>query len=117
MRILIVDDDAAFRNSLKSDLTQMGHEVSAAVGLESALDAVLQTAFRAAIVDAHLPYGETRRLITMLQSCGTSVLLLAEQDSTTGLAHPTGYASVCTLMKPVGVVELERSLYRLLECC
>ena len=78
---------------------------------------MLQTAFRAAIVDAHLSYGETRRLITALQSCGTSVLLLAEQDTTTGLARPTDCVHVFTLMKPVGVVELERSLYRLLDGC
>lgn len=117
MRILIVDDDTAFRNSLEKDLAQMGHDVSAAGGLESALDAILQTTFRAAIVDAHLPYGETQRLITLFHSCGTPVLLLAEQDTTTGLARPIGCASDLTLMKPVGVVELERSLYRLLEGC
>jgi DNA-binding response OmpR family regulator len=114
MSVLIVDDDAAFRNVLKNNLRQMGYVVYAAAGFESALDAMLKATHRVAIVDAHLPFGEARRLLALFRHCAVPVLLFVERDAVTGAGRPTECEGELILMKPVGVVELERNLRRLL---
>jgi DNA-binding response OmpR family regulator len=115
MVVLIVDDDAAFREVLKSSLQQMGYIAYVAVGLESALEALLQATHRVALVDAHLPYGETQRLLALLRHCGIPVLLFVEREAATGAARPIACQGDLILMKPVGVVELERSVQKLLK--
>ncbi len=115
MAVLIIDDDASFREDLKRSLQQMGYVAHTAVGLESALDAMLQTPQRIAMIDAHLPYGETPFLLTLFRQCGIPVLLFVEREAATGAPRPTTCQGDLTLMKPVGVVELERSLQRLLK--
>ena len=53
--ILIVDDEAAIRQGLTAVLTRDGHQVTAASGVDEALEALASGAFEAAIVDIRMP--------------------------------------------------------------
>lgn len=110
MSVLIVDDDAAFRQALENDLRQSGYAVRAVAGLDSALHAMLQANHRAAIVDAHLPYSELKALVMLFRRCAIPVVLLMEQDAMTGEAKPVALRGDITLIKPVGAVELRHCL-------
>ncbi|RDS82233.1 response regulator [Dyella monticola] len=110
MSVLIVDDDAVFRQALEQDLQRSGYAVCAASGLDSALNAMLLADHRVAIVDAHLPYREVKALISLFRRCAIPIVLLLEQDAATGSAKPIAFRGDITLIKPVGVVELRHCL-------
>jgi DNA-binding response OmpR family regulator len=114
MTILIVDDDAGFREALKHDLRCMGYTVHAAIGLESMLDALLHATHHVALVDAHLPYGESRRICTALRHCAIPVALLVERDAASGMPRAADVECGHVLIKPIGLVELQRCVEQLL---
>lgn len=114
MTILIVDDDARFREALKHDLRCMGYTVHAVIGLESMLDALLHATHHVALVDAHLPYGETRRICTALRHCAIPVALVVEREAESGAPRAAEVEYDHVLVKPVGLVELQRCVEQLL---
>lgn len=110
MPVLIIDDDTAFRIALERDLQQSGYTVYAAAGFESMVDVLLKVTPRAAIVDAHLPFGESRQAAMVLHCCGVPVLLLKERDSPVDRWQIASVESDVTLSKPLGLVDLDRCL-------
>lgn len=113
MPVLIIDDDTAFRTALEHDLRQSGYTVYASVGFESMVDVLLKVTPRAAIVDAHLPYGESRRAVMVLRRCGVPVVLLGERGAPVDRWQSEGVTGEVTLTKPVGLVDLDRCLRHL----
>lgn len=113
MSVLIIDDDASFRDALESDLRGMGYTVYIAAGFDSMVDVVLKATPGLAIVDAHLPHGESRQVITVLKRCGIPVVLLCERDVPKDRWEDTELAGDVTLTKPIGLVELDRHLQQL----
>ncbi|HEY4090939.1 MAG TPA: response regulator [Luteibacter sp.] len=114
MTILIVDDDMAFRDALERDLRRTGYGVCAAAGLASALEALLQATHRIALVNAHLPYGETRQIVAVLRRCAIPVVLLVERDAESGEPRANDTEGDRVLIKPTGLVELQRCMEQLL---
>lgn len=113
MAILIVDDDVGFRDALERDLRRTGYGVHAAGGLESALAALLQASHRIALIDAHLPYGETRQIRAVLRHCAIPVILLVERDAASGEPRGIDAQGDRMLVKPTGLVELQRCMEQL----
>jgi DNA-binding response OmpR family regulator len=110
MPVLIIDDDTAFRLALEHDLQQSGYTVYATAGFESMVDVLLKVTPRVAIVDAHLPYGESRQAVMALHCCSVPVVLLTERDAPVDRWQIESVASDVTLSKPVGLVDLDRYL-------
>ncbi|HVN99913.1 MAG TPA: response regulator transcription factor [Steroidobacteraceae bacterium] len=82
MRILVVEDEAALRESLKHDLVAAGHAVDAAADGEEGLYAALEYPIDVAIIDLGLPKMSGLELIRRLRSAGKSfgVLVLTARD-------------------------------------
>ena len=82
MRILVVEDEAALRESLKHDLTAAGHAVDAAADGEEGLYAALEYPIDVAIIDLGLPKMSGLELIRRLRSAGKNfgVLVLTARD-------------------------------------
>jgi two-component system response regulator RegA len=111
-RILLVDDDAAFRGVLTRALEKRGHAVTAVEDYDSVLPAARRERFSHVLLDLML--GETSALPLVRE-------LLALQPDT-HLVMLTGYASIATtvqalkdgaanyLAKPVGVSEVLAAL-------
>jgi DNA-binding response OmpR family regulator len=113
MPVLIIDDDAAFRAALERDLRQSGYTVYVSAGFESMVEVLLKATPRTAIVDAHLPYGESRQAVRVLHRCGIPVVLLNERDAPVDRWEGATIRGDATLTKPVGLVELEQHLRQL----
>lgn len=113
MPILIIDDDTVFRSALEHDLLLCGYTVYAAAGFESMVDVLLKVTPCTAIVDAHLPYGESRQALTVLHRCGVPVVVLTERDAPVDRWQVESVASDVTLNKPVGLIDLDRCLRQL----
>lgn len=113
MPVLIIDDDAAFRSALERDLRQCGYTVHVSAGFESMVNILLKVAPRAAIVDAHLAYGESRQAMMALHRCGIPVVLLSERGAPVDRWEGAKLTSEVNLTKPVGLVELEQCLKHL----
>jgi len=114
MSVLIIDDDAAFRAMIESDLRRSGYTVHISAGFNSMVDVLLKATPQVAIVDAHLPYGESRQAVTVLRRCGISIVLLGERDAPMDRWEDAKLTGDVALTKPVGLVELERCLKQLL---
>lgn len=113
MRMLLVDDDELFRDTLARGCRRLGHEVSTAASAAEALQRLREQALDACVLDLRLASG----------SSGLQLLpeLLALQPSLQVLML-TGYSSIATaveaikrgavnyLTKPVSAAEVLRAL-------
>jgi DNA-binding response OmpR family regulator/anti-sigma regulatory factor (Ser/Thr protein kinase) len=83
LRILIVDDDVALNESLRSTLQEEGHQVTAAGGGQEGIDAFhgahsSHLPFDVVITDLGMPYVDGRQVIASVRatSPGTPIILL-----------------------------------------
>ena len=65
--VLVVDDEALIALDIQTELEDLGHAVSVAVDLPTALDLVQRQRVDVAIVDWHLKHGISAPLIEMLR--------------------------------------------------
>jgi len=115
VRLLMVDDDAAFGHALTMDLRRMGYALRVALSAKACIKTLSETVCDMAIVDAHLTQDDLSRLRPLLRARCLPVLWLLDPDAPLGAADPwLDRGDVC-LRKPVGLVELERSLKQLLR--
>jgi two-component system, response regulator RegA len=115
-RILVVDDDEVFAETLAMALGRRGHAVSIAFGAQAVLDRISGgELFDAAVLDLRLAADSGLRLIPPLKAAYPEIRILLL----------TGYASIATaveaiklgavhyLPKPAGVDEILAALGRL----
>jgi signal transduction histidine kinase/ActR/RegA family two-component response regulator len=83
LRILIVDDDAALNESLRTTLQEDGHQVTAAPGGQEGIDAFKRARsslvpFDVVITDLGMPYVDGRQVITEVRAIApqTPIILL-----------------------------------------
>jgi CheY-like chemotaxis protein len=83
LRVLLIDDDPALLESLKSALQDEGHKVSTASGGQSGIDAFRQAQqagklFDIVITDLGMPYVDGRQVVSSVRtlSPGTPIILL-----------------------------------------
>src|SRR5262249_58076724 len=117
MRILIVEDETALRESLKHDLTAAGHAVDAAADGEEGLYAGLEYPIDVAIIDLGLPKIPGLELIRRLRAAGKSfgVLVLTARDRWQDKVEGLSAGADDYLAKPFHFPELQARLGALLR--
>lgn len=89
--ILIIDDDAGFREALAARLARQGHETQAVADGDAALAAVAQTRWDAVVLDLRLAQASGLNLITPLRQLQPELRILLL----------TGYASIATAVEAI----------------
>jgi two-component system response regulator PhoP len=117
MRILVVEDETALRESLKSELTAAGHAVDVAADGEEGLFAALEYPIDVAIIDLGLPKLPGLEVIRKLRSAGKSygVLVLTARDRWQDKVEGLGAGADDYLAKPFHIGELQARLAALLR--
>ena len=117
MRILVVEDEAALRESLKTELTAAGHAVDAAADGEEGLFAALEYPIDVAIVDLGLPKMTGLELIRRLRAAGKSygVLVLTARDRWQDKVEGLSAGADDYVAKPFHFGELQARLGALLR--
>jgi two-component system response regulator MprA len=108
MRILVVDDDAAVRDSLRRSLTFEGYEVSTAVDSESALEALGADGTDVVVLDLQLPGMDGLEACRRLRARGdvVPVLMLTARDGTRDRVTGLDVGADDYLPKPFALEEL-----------
>ena len=117
MRILVVEDEAELRESLKRDLAAAGHTVDVAADGEEGLYAALEYPIDVAIVDLGLPKLPGIELIRRLRQRGKTcgVLVLTARDLWQDKVEGLGAGADDYVAKPFHFGELEARLAALLR--
>ena len=117
MRILIIEDEQALRESLQHDLTAAGHAVDVAADGEEGLYAALEYPIDAAIIDLGLPRIAGLEVIRRLRAAGKSyaVLVLTARDRWQDKVEGLGAGADDYLAKPFHFPELQARLGALLR--
>lgn len=112
-RILVVDDDPVFAETLARALVRRGHQVAVAMDGEAALQHREQS-FDAAVVDLRLATDSGLRLIPPLIAThpGIRILLLTGYASIATAVEAIKLGAVHYLPKPAGVDEILQALGR-----
>jgi two-component system response regulator PhoP len=117
MRILVVEDEAALRESLKRDLSAAGHTVDVAADGEEGLYAALEFPIDVAIVDLGLPKLPGIELIRRLRKQGKTcgVLVLTARDRWQDKVEGLGAGADDYVAKPFHFAELQARLGALMR--
>jgi two-component system response regulator PhoP len=117
MRILVVEDETALRESLKHDLSAAGHAVDVAADGEEGLYAALEFPIDVAIVDLGLPKISGLEIIRRLRAAGKSyaVLVLTARDSWQDKVEGLSAGADDYVAKPFHLPELQARLSALLR--
>jgi len=108
MRILVVDDDQAVRESLKRALVLEGYEVELAEDGKSALHSLAQSAPDAILLDLQMPDVDGLEVCRRLRSLGdsTPVLMLTARDAIGDRVEGLDAGADDYLVKPFDLNEL-----------
>ena len=108
MRILVVDDDQAVRESLKRALVLEGYEVELAEDGNSALHSLAQSAPDAILLDLQMPDVDGLEVCRRLRSLGdsTPVLMLTARDAIGDRVEGLDAGADDYLVKPFDLNEL-----------
>jgi len=117
MRILVVEDETALRDSLKTELTATGHAVDTAADGEEGLFAALEYPIDVAIIDLGLPKCSGLEVIRRLRAAGKTygVLVLTARDRWQDKVEGLGAGADDYLAKPFHMGELQARLGALLR--
>ncbi|HEV7432325.1 MAG TPA: response regulator transcription factor [Steroidobacteraceae bacterium] len=117
MRILVVEDETALRESLKHDLSAAGHAVDVAAEGEEGLYAALEYPIDVAIVDLGLPKVSGLEIIRRIRAAGKNyaVLVLTARDSWQDKVEGLSAGADDYLAKPFHFAELQARLSALLR--
>jgi two-component system, OmpR family, response regulator PhoP len=117
MRILLVEDEAALRNSLQAELRAAGHAVDTAADGTEGLYAALEFPLDVAIIDLGLPGVPGLELIRRLRAAGRSygVLVLTARDRWEDKVEGLAAGADDYLTKPFHTAELLARLGALLR--
>lgn len=114
LRILIVDDDAAYAQALGRALARRGHAVDTENEAEAALVRIAATDYDAAILDLKLGMDSGLRLIAPMKARRPrlSILLLTGYASIATAVEAIKLGAVHYLPKPAGAEEILAALGR-----
>jgi two-component system response regulator PhoP len=117
MRILVVEDETALRDSLKHDLSAAGHAVDVAADGEEGLYAALEYPIDVAIIDLGLPKLSGLELIRRARAAGKSfgVLVLTARDRWQDKVEGLSAGADDYVAKPFHFGELQARLGALLR--
>ena len=110
--LLLVDDDAAFRERMARALARQGFEVRTAAGPQEALALAREEAPECAVVDLRMPGGSGLELLAALKALepATRVLVLTGYGSIPTAIEATRAGAAGYLQKPVDAEDVARAL-------
>ncbi|MEM8799958.1 MAG: ActR/PrrA/RegA family redox response regulator transcription factor [Pseudomonadota bacterium] len=110
--LLIVDDDAAFRNRLATTMARRGFEVTAVAGLGEARDAMGDQSFSYAVFDMRLEDGNGLDLVPEIRSLypGVRVVILTGYGNIASAVLAVKTGAVDYLPKPADADDIMRAL-------
>lgn len=115
VRVLVVDDDPSIRDLLTAQLTDEGHDVSAAIDGESARDDLSSTSYDALVLDVMMPGMTGWELLTWVRGEGgldTPVVLLTARDVADDVRRGYELGANAVMSKPYDFADLRRELAR-----
>jgi two-component system response regulator PhoP len=117
MRVLVVEDEAALREALKTELIAAGHTVDVAADGEEGLFAATEYPVDVAIIDLGLPKLSGLDLIRQLRARGKSygVLILTARDSWQDKVEGLSAGADDYVAKPFHFAEVQARLGALLR--
>jgi len=117
IKILLVDDDEAFRDALSDELRRTGFDVSAVPDAKTALDGVENRAFDVAIVDLSMPEMSGEELLYELRerTPSTEVIILTGHGTVENAVHTLKGGAYDFLTKPCNLDELEALIRKAYE--
>jgi two-component system response regulator MprA len=117
MRVLVVDDDRAVRESLERALHLEGYEVDVVAGGESALDYQRRTPADAVVLDLRLPDIDGLDVCRTLRAKGdrTPILMLTARDAVDERVEGLDAGADDYVVKPFALAELLARLRALLR--
>ncbi len=117
MRILVIEDEQALRESLQRDLGAAGHSVDVAADGTEGLYAALEYPLDAAVIDLGLPGVAGLEIIRRLRAAGRSyaVLVLTARDRWQDKVEGLGAGADDYVAKPFHFAELQARLGALLR--
>ena len=115
--LLIVDDEAGMRESLKDCLHACGYQVFLAEDGEKALQMVRKQDFRIAILDLHLPGRDGITVLNLAQKIrpGLKGIIITAHPSVETTTKAMRQGAVDYITKPVKPEILERIITRITE--
>jgi DNA-binding response OmpR family regulator len=116
MRILIIEDDAAVRSTIRTDLTGAGHAVTVSGTGEEGLALARSRAFDLVLLDIGLPGMTGLEVATTLRQQGdtTPIIFLSGRDSEEEIVEGLDLGADGYVTKPFSMAEL-RARLRALE--
>lgn len=117
MRILVVDDDRAVRDSLRRSLAFNGYQVELAEDGQAALDAMLKQRPDAMVLDVMMPRVDGLEVCRRLRSAGDAlpILVLTARDAVSDRVSGLDAGADDYLPKPFALEELLARLRALLR--
>ena len=117
MRVLVVEDEAALRTALASELRAAGHAVDVAADGTEGLYAAVEYPIDVAIIDLGLPGLSGLELIRQVRERGKSygILILTARDRWQDKVEGLGAGADDYLAKPFHMAELQARLNALLR--
>jgi two-component system response regulator PhoP len=117
MRVLVIEDEQALRESLRHDLGAAGHSVDVASDGEEGLYAALEYPVDAAVIDLGLPKVAGLDIIRRLRAAGRNyaVLVLTARDRWQDKVEGLAAGADDDLAKPFHFAELQARLGALLR--
>lgn len=117
IRVLLVDDEEGFRETVAERLTMRGHEVTAVPRAEAALSVVKERSFDVAVVDILMPGMDGIALLDRLKGLlpFLEVIILTGQGSIESAVDAMRKGAYHYLTKPLRLAELEIQIQKARE--
>ncbi|CAA6825784.1 MAG: DNA-binding response regulator [uncultured Sulfurovum sp.] len=108
MKILVLEDDKLFNDTLEDFLEEEGFEVSTALDPYSALDITYEEKFDLYLFDVNLPYETGFSLLKQLRDAGdvTPTMFLTSRDDKVSLTQGFDVGADDYMKKPIDLDEL-----------
>lgn len=117
LRVLFVDDEAAIRRVMQRELERMGHDVVVCEDGESAVAALVEHTFDAAIIDLRMPGMDGWGVIDRLQqeSPDTEVIISTGHGDLDAAIQALRRGAYDFLTKPTKLVEVQNVLQQIAQ--